>query len=67
MSKEISQDTVYATAFTAQEYSIILKALERYEFYLKNFVEPDKATLDCIETIADKIDNRLSRGSINVR
>lgn len=43
--------------FSAQECSIILRALERYEFYLKNFTAPDQASLDCIGIIANKIDD----------
>lgn len=42
---------------TPQECSIVLKALERYEFYLKNFTAPDQASLDCIGIIANKIDD----------
>lgn len=74
----MAQET-YATAFTAQEYSIILRALEHYELLQKkgaisiilqrdenNKFQCDHATLNCIETIADKIDNRLSRGAITL-
>lgn len=42
---------------TAQEASLVIRALERYEFHLKNFTVPDQASLDCIGIIANKIDD----------